>query len=42
MGGGVATADGWIHHEFEELQLADQIRDVFSGTRDRLDDPTID
>ena len=42
MGGGIAKADGWIHRQFEELQLADQIRDVFSGTRDRLDDPTID
>jgi hypothetical protein len=41
MGGGIARADGWIHHEFEELRLADQIRGVISGTRDHLDDPTV-
>jgi hypothetical protein len=41
MGGGIANADGWIHREFEQLQLADQIRDVISGTRDHIDHPTI-
>jgi hypothetical protein len=40
-GGGLAKADGWVHHEFEELRVADQIRDVISGTRHRLDFPTV-
>ena len=41
MGGGIAKANGWIHRDFEDRQLADQIREVISGTRDRIVHPTI-
>jgi hypothetical protein len=40
-GGGIAKAGGWVHHEFEELRVADQVRDVVSGMRERLDPPTV-
>jgi hypothetical protein len=36
MGGGVARVDGWIHREFENRGIADQIRAVISGTLDRV------
>lgn len=39
MGGGVARVDGWIHREFENLGIADQIRAVVSGTLDRVRPP---
>jgi hypothetical protein len=39
MGGAVAAADGWIHRTFEDLQLADQVREVISGRRARIDGP---
>ena len=39
MGGGAVTPDIWIHDEFVELGLADQIREVVRGDRDRIAPP---
>jgi hypothetical protein len=36
MGGGVVDARGWVHQEFRDLQLDDQIREVIAGQRDRV------
>jgi hypothetical protein len=36
MGGAVVTGDVWIHHELEQLGLADEIRAVVDGRAPRL------
>jgi hypothetical protein len=36
MGGGVVDVRGWVHQEFRDLQLDDQIREVIAGQRDRV------
>lgn len=36
MGGGVVDVHGWVHQEFRDLQLEDQIREVIAGQRDRI------
>lgn len=36
MGGGVVGPEGWVHPEFVELGIADEIRAVLSGAGKRL------
>ena len=36
IGGGVVDVRGWVHQEFRDLQLDDQIREVIAGQRDRI------
>jgi hypothetical protein len=38
MGGGIVVEGGWVHPEFHELNLADQIREVVVGTRARIEE----
>jgi hypothetical protein len=39
MGGGQLSADGWVHLEFCELGLDDEIRAVVRGEKDRIRAP---
>lgn len=36
MGGGVVEADGWVHQDFVDLGVADEVRSVVRGDLERI------